>query len=529
MGACCTADENKRRNQPQANPNANANKPIVVQNQNPPTDIQNMPETPYENVQVNQPQPESQQPQPVEVQPIKEEIEEQQLDDEEPNIPNVRGSAPKRQNEEEIPSDNPNENKENEENLINKENNEEEKEKEVERAIELIIYYKDQLIFHDYASEKVSFGQITEQLGFNDPNKEYSIITSEGNQIDFDPKKILGEEFPNADKVALQINYIGLPLPNDSKEEYVKRTQCLGLPTMDSDSFSLYVYNIGNNSIDSFNYDITQENMELSLFNNFSAICNGNNYLFISGGDKPSEDPLHPESLDIFYKIDLTQSNEKSLVCEKLPNLNVPKTFHSMIYVPPFYIFIVGGEGTNTVELYDMQNNTLQVDSELNEQRSETSLCLVNNTHLYAFYGFRLHHTFVNSIERCNLQKGKRSWEMVNFKCPEDILPSQSFYSTFLCDYNKVILLGESDSEDDPSQNFIMECKEDECSLMPYKGLEKNFNAIYREKFFLPISTDSAALIPLLTEQMRVIILKNEEGEDLKVFECSAKEEEEED
>jgi hypothetical protein len=78
-----------------------------------------------------------------------------------------------------------------------------------------------------------------------------------------------------------------------------------------------------------------------------------------------------------------------------------------MIFVPEKYIFIVRGS-TKTVELYDIEKNNLIKDSELNEMRSECTLCLVNNIYLYAFYGFILHKTFNCSVEKCNLRKSVR-------------------------------------------------------------------------------------------------------------------------
>ena len=322
--------------------------------------------------------------------------------------------------------------------------------------------------------------------------------------------------------------YCGLPLYDNAKQAYAQGTQLIGFPNIDPNEINLYIYNIANNTIDTFNYEVTKQNRKLLLFNSFSAICNGNNSLFISGGEKAGNDPLQPEPLSLFYQISLENSNENNLGLIELQELNVPRTWHSMIFVPPYYVFIVGGAGTKTVELYNTKKGTLEIDSELNEQRSECSLCLVNNTHLYAFYGFLLHHTFVNSIERCNLQRGKRTWEIVNLKCQEDIVPSQSFFSTFLCDDNKVILLGESENEEDQPQNYIMNCGEEESTIAPYNGLDKQFSAIYREKFFIPINNDSAALIPLIVEQVKVILLKNKVDENLNVYECLAKMEEEE-
>ena len=107
---------------------------------------------------------------------------------------------------------------------------------------------------------------------------------------------------------------------------------------------------------------------------------------------------------DFFY-IDLTNLNENKIEIKELPNLNESRTWHSMIYIPDKYIFIVGGSNTKSVEIYNMESNTIKKDSELMEFRSECTLCLVNNSHLYAFCGFLIHQEFVTTIERCNLLK----------------------------------------------------------------------------------------------------------------------------
>ena len=200
-----------------------------------------------------------------------------------------------------------------------------------------------------------------------------------------------------------------------------------------------------------------------------------------------------------------------------------------MIFVPPKYVFIVGGTGNKTVELYNTETYALTEDSTLNFDRSECSLCLVNNAYLYAFYGFLLHHTFVDSIERCNLLRGKREWDTVNLKVGSDLSPSQSFFSTFLMDEDKVILFGEPETVDEKEndeekvQNFMLTCNEseNEHTLETYNGLSTKINCIYREKFFIPINSDSAALIPLVVNDVKVLILKNEEGTDLTVYEPS--------
>ena len=144
----------------------------------------------------------------------------------------------------------------------------------------------------------------------------------------------------------------------------------------------------------------------------FTAFCNANGCLYFSGGENDQTydpDKTVAKYNDFFY-IDLRELNENNnkIMIRELPNLNESRTWHSMIYVPKKYIFIVGGSNTKSVELYNIETNQLVKDSELNENRSECTLCLVNNMYLYAFYGFLIHQEYNKTIERCNLLKEER-------------------------------------------------------------------------------------------------------------------------
>ena len=82
-----------------------------------------------------------------------------------------------------------------------------------------------------------------------------------------------------------------------------------------------------------------------------------------------------------------------------------------MIYIPEKYIFIVGGPNETNVELYDIDKNITTIDSQLNTERCEPSLILVNNKYLYSIFGFHLYESFIDTIERCNLHRKHRNWD----------------------------------------------------------------------------------------------------------------------
>ena len=225
--------------------------------------------------------------------------------------------------------------------------------------------------------------------------------------------EIFNSDIPEV--IEMKYSYKGLNIPENAIEAYRKDNKIIGSAIMDStDIFGIITYEINTRSLNPYYYQ-RNEYPELIYFNSFTAYCNAKNCLYFSGGEKEQSYEVEEKSAQYneFISIDLTKlsSNNDKLEINQLPNLNVPRTWHSMIFVPNKYIFIVGGSNTKTVELYDMEEKKLTKDSELNEERCEATLCLVNNIYLYAFYGFFLHKDYNNSIERCNLLKEERKWE----------------------------------------------------------------------------------------------------------------------
>ena len=132
-----------------------------------------------------------------------------------------------------------------------------------------------------------------------------------------------------------------------------------------------------NNSTLSFEYS-TNIYLQLKTVNQFSAYCNALNKLYISGGELSNN-----IITDSFLSIDLTQVQQNIFVPTQLCNLRKKRYWHSMIYIPEKYIFIIGGPNEVDVELYDMEKNVSVIDSRLNTDRCEPSLILVNEKYLY--------------------------------------------------------------------------------------------------------------------------------------------------
>lgn len=193
--------------------------------------------------------------------------------------------------------------------------------------------------------------------------------------------------------------------------------------------------------------------------------------------------------------------------------MNESRTWHSMIYIPDKYIFIVGGSNTKSVEIYNMETNDINKDSDLNEFRSECTLCLVNNVYLYAFCGFLINQDYISTIERCDLlkeERKERKCEYANIKEKDGFIFRPSFFGVSYFKNEQILLIGGDDNGDEKYFNYIYkigkneeeadEIEEFKCDL----GEEKN---IFRDKLFMPIGENKSVIIPL------------EIGEDIKIYE----------
>ena len=359
-------------------------------------------------------------------------------------------------------------------------------------------------------------------------NSDYVIEFDNNFTIGADKKdekfeNIINELFKNNIPEVINMKYTqkGLDIPENAVQAYRENTKIIGSAILDNpETFGIITYENNTRELNPYYYQ-RSEYPELNTLNSFTAYCNAKNCLYFSGGEKEQPYEKEDNSLpyDEFICIDLTElsTNKNKLVINKLNNLINPRTWHSMIFVPNKYIFIVGGSNTKSVELYDIDEKKLTKDSELNEIRCECTLCLVNNTYLYAFYGFLLHQDYNNSIERCNLLKEERKWENINVieNCAVKFKPSFFAISYFLND--NLLLIGGNDTGEDERNDYIYKFGKEENQkdeIEDYKfELKENLN-IFKDKLFMPLENNKAVNIPLIIGgEIKVIILDTENGE----------------
>ena len=326
---------------------------------------------------------------------------------------------------------------------------------------------------------------------------EYDLLYGEnGESLLSRMNNSIGSVFIDVDNVEITMFYFGLDISDNLKKEYEINTTMLGVPLFDlGGDVGLLIFHKFEKK---FSSQIIKEE-KLTKFNHLSSFCNCKNCLFICGGESEENKTnnninFSPEHfITSFCEIDLfspTSINE-------LKPLSQPRAWHSMIFIPAKYIFIVGGN-TNKVEIYDTEKKTLQVDSEMKEIRNECTLFCMNDSILYAFGGSKDDGTYLKNVEKCNLRRNERKWEMVNFKPIGNISFQDCFYVPALKSDNSLILFSTNECENNNFDNILFDVEnEDNPTISNYKSDVKIID-VCPEKIFHPIGEDTYVLIPLI-------------------------------
>jgi hypothetical protein len=332
-------------------------------------------------------------------------------------------------------------------------------------------------------------------------NAEFCLLSSSGQDITALKDKKLGEIAGPQDSLSVTVKYLGLEFNINPKLAY-SQTNVIGAPKYDSDPLEIITWDKRDKK---FKTIPVRDNL-VKDFGYFSSFCNAKNFLYLSGGerDKKTDKATETELMSNFVSIDLSSGKVKDL-----KNLYKARSMHSSIWVPDRWIFIVGGTDTRSVDLYDIDKNTITQDSMMNEDRSEPSLCFVKDdqyAYLYAFCGFKYKSSPNNTIERCNLQVKNRTWEMVNYTASGTPL-NICFFATSYLKEDKVLLLGGSESTKSNSEkNYSYGWKNNTVDVSNINSVAEVFN----EKFFIPMGDSWSALLPMPScDQAKVLILRD--------------------
>jgi hypothetical protein len=299
----------------------------------------------------------------------------------------------------------------------------------------------------------------------------------------------------------------GLHIANDIRNYIARNTYLIGCLTFDKpNTFGLFIFNKMNNSTLSFEYS-TNIYLQMKTVNQFSAYCNALNKLYISGGEISNN-----QATNDFTCVDLNEVQENVFVPTQLCKLQKPRYWHSMIFIPEKYIFIVGGPNETDVELYDIERNVSVIDSKLNTERCEPSLILVNNKFLYAIFGFHLYDSFINTIERCNIHKRRRNWENVEYKLSNTQNLVKAFFGVSYVS-NNIILVSDKEGQNDLKPNYILSPGRGNIDTISDEGiLNSRSSRLFAEKFFIPFTETESINLAFKSGEPKIFIINNENG-----------------
>ena len=310
------------------------------------------------------------------------------------------------------------------------------------------------------------------QININDPVK--TLVSNNKPNLIFD----------------INLEQNGLNLKNNKMINF----ELLGKPI--SDPFQIHVYDKKEKKIRLIYFDKEEiKNTQIGNYNNESAYCNGNNHLYISGGENKQS-----VILNNFWDIDL-----KNETIEKIPNLIEPKKNHSMIYIISKIIFIVGGNTKKTF-YYDIENKAINNWANLNIERTEPALIQFND-YLYCFENFKRGDNEI-TFEKTNLKENPK-WEIIKPIFEENF--NQKFFGVSKYDNENIIFFGGyiyKENQNDKLMNFQYNITNNTVSKSQIPFIEMNLS----EKNCYKIDTKKDLIIPEYRKEEPEIIVLNKKS-----------------
>ena len=392
--------------------------------------------------------------------------------------------------------------------------------KQNKNKIKISINYNDEPKKDCLINKNEKLSSIIKELGL-DEEADYDFYDSNNVLINDKIDEEISKIFNNKKDILLTIKQAYLKLAKDNRKFIQENTTLISTLTFNySSSLGLFIYNTKTKQI--FSYEFSFEKYPfLQKINNFTSFCNSNNYLYISGGE---DDKNNNQGQDFFIKINLEKIKSDELIYSNLVSLKNKRYWHSMIFIPEKYIYIIGGPGTKEIELYDIENNSFISFELLNYERCEPSLILVDNKYLYCICGFQLNNGFIDTIEKCNLSKRERKWEIVNYqiKVGENIMADRSLIVSFFgVSYlkNNIILIGDKENNKIINPNYLIKPNHKDIDIIEEYGyIEVEDVRLFSEKFFIPINENESIALPFKKGEPKILILNNNDGNIKEVF-----------
>ena len=391
-------------------------------------------------------------------------------------------------------------------------------------------YFDNDIIYQKTFSKNATFGDCVKDfeksLENNENEEDISKINYSFKNENIDPnKKIIDVVETEKNTILLEIE-IGLQIQNLNTSNYKKSIEKLNNNLSSSNNnlnqnlllkneniqfnnknnnnniknilsptlnpFKIINYSPKESKINLYNFDpkIINE-YKLNDFNQSSACVNTPNNLYLSGGINSNKVPIKN-----FWIID---NNKLNVNLKELP---LPKSNHSMIYIPNNYIFFVGGNNKFTF-YYNIKNNTFSKWADLNEIQLRPALYFDEETNeLFCMSNYK--DNFF--IEKTNLTNFPE-WEKIDVNLKD----KPTFRNNFIIkkiNPDKYLLIGNNNYLYDNELKEIREYNNSSPNKVGMQFLDKN---LYKLNNYLDVS------IPKNFNDEKEIIIVNKNGDVKKV------------
>ena len=340
-----------------------------------------------------------------------------------------------------------------------------------------------------------------EENNMNNIQKNFYIEFSFKNEpIAMDKTKL--KSLINEEITIIHITQEIKPIPGTEILDKNEIIEIVGKPF--SDPFQIITFEINEKVIKTILFNEEQiKEQQLDKFGVDSAYCNGNNYLYISGG----LDQASNEIIGLFWVIDLKKKLFNS------PIEILPKKNHSMIYIEK-KVYIIGGDSVNTM-YYDVDNNEIKQIANLNYKRFEPSL-IKHDNFLFCFDTSKKYMNKYENIfnfEKIDIYSDSAQWEVVTPNISPNSLNlvfSQKFFGVVEDFRENIIFVGGIYDNDNKENNI----NNSECKYMQY-NINKNMieksdieykDISFSEKTFYPFDIKTYYIIPNFNKRSPKII-----------------------
>lgn len=185
---------------------------------------------------------------------------------------------------------------------------------------------------------------------------------------------------------------------------------------LDRDNSQNVIFNLIPNTRNLIAYNESTKKMKVMeikfpFISNFGCFLENSSFLNIKGklyisGGSSSTTPGSSSQLLLY-----DQSSDSIKI---LADLSEARKNHSMIHHNSL-IYIVGGESTKTIEIYDIENKNLKAKDYNSYEAVDNPILYVHKNFLYSFFG-KKNGKFVDFLQRVNLNTANLKWEKVPFK-----------------------------------------------------------------------------------------------------------------